>query len=371
MSSANAAQSVVPACRHRLVLIALALISVAEGAGCATWRMSMLNRQSDPMAGAPHLSNSKNPPLQELVAHLNQNTERIQSWRADNVRIQTNGWTLTGKLAVEKENHVRLIVSSPMGNEVDLGSNDERFWVWSRRMEPAFVTCRHENIEQARQKMGIPFEPNWLMQTLGVAPLPVSGVKLEAAPNHEQARLVEELVSIHGYPLRRVLLVDLKRGIVVEHSLYDHNATRIALAKLSGHTHDKASGIVMPHRVLLEWPQNQISMTMDLGKIQINPKSIPSQVWQMPEMPRYQVVNLDDDVGHSRVATRNASSVQFGEIESVSADGSKDDKEDSEEKENEWDSDKSRRVDVSGHTRFSEGAGSVSSSRSRDDDWYK
>ncbi len=303
---------------HCLLLLAFA--TVCFQSGCVSGRRMFAGRPRDPMAGAPQLHNHRNPPLEEVVAHLNHNTDKIKSWRADNVKIQTNGWSLSGKLAVEKESRIRLVVSSPLGNEVDLGSNDERFWVWSRRPEPTFLTCKHENMEVARQKMGIPFEPEWLMQALSISRLPVAEVKMEAAPTLEQARLVQEVVSAHGIPFRRVVLVDLKRGIVVEHSLYDYNSVRIAVAKLSGHRHDKATGVVLPHRVMLELPQNQMSMTMDLGKIQINPQSIPTQIWDMPEMPRCEVVNLDEGLDRTRIATRPGSAVRIGSIEPASSD---------------------------------------------------
>lgn len=283
--------------------------------GCVSARMMMVSRR-DPMAGARRLSNAKNPKLEEVVAHVNQNTELVQSWRANNVRIQANNMPLSGTLAVEKGRHVRLVVNSPLGSEVDLGSNDERFWVWSRRMEPAYVTCKHENMDVARQSLGVPFEPDWLMEALGVSPLPATGVTMEADPTNQQVRLIQQVMTAHGRPLRRVVLVDLKKGngIVVEHSLYDYFGKRVALARLSGHRLDKESGAVLPHRVMLDWPQSQMQIVMDLGKIQVNPKSIPSQVWAMPELPGYEVVDLDGDT----TSTRLASGVRLGSIETSS-----------------------------------------------------
>ena len=217
---------------------------------------------------------------------------------------------------------MRLVVSSPMGNEVDLGSNDERFWVWSRHLDPAFVTCKHENMDVARKELGVPFEPEWLMEALGVAPLPASGVTMETDPSNKHVRLVQQVVTAHGLPLRKVVLVNLTkgRGIVVEHSLYDYDGKRIALAKLSGHHLDKATGAVLPHRVILDWPQTQMSMTMDLGKIQINPASIPAQIWAMPDLPGYEVVNLDEGLPPTRVAIHSKPSGDLGPIEESSTD---------------------------------------------------
>ena len=299
-------------------LLLLAITSATFSTGCTTARGMMISRQRDPMADAPRMPNANSPSLEQVVAHLNRNTDRIESWKTNQVRIYTKGLSvpLQGRLAVERGRHVRLEVTSPRGVEVDIGSNDDRFWVWSRHMDPQFVTCKHENTDIVRQSYGIPFEPDWLMEALGVSPIPTTGVTLEANPNNDQVRLVQEIVTAHKRPLRRVVLVDLKnRGIVTEHSLYDYNGNRIAIAKLSRHHHDKVTGIVLPHHVILDWPQNQMSVTMELGKVDINPKSISPQIWAMPERPGCKVVNLDDDMGRSRIRTRSASTVRLDSIE--------------------------------------------------------
>jgi len=280
----------------RIVVLAVAVVVVGLMSGCATGRGMMWKRHRDPMAGAPCLKNISNPPIEEVVEHLNQNTDRIHSWQAKKVKIRVDKFSFHGMIAVEKDRRLRLLVNSMRGSEVDLGSNDERFWVWAREMDPGFVTCKHENMDATRHRMGIPFEPDWLMQTLGVARLPTSGVSIEVDPEHEQARLVEQIVTAHGLPLRRVVLVDLKRGIVLEHSLYNNDAVRIALAKLSDHRLDQESGAVLAHHITLDWPQSKMTMSMDLGEVQINPTSISSDRWELPEIQNTQVVHLDAGV---------------------------------------------------------------------------
>ena len=303
--SATASEMRIPFERIAFALI-LATVACCGLPGCLAARGMMAFHQRDPMAGAPRLRNSRNPRVEEVVAHLNQNTDRIQSWRANRVRITADGWLLSGTIAVQKGRHLRLEVTSMRGKEVDLGSNDERVWVWSRDMDPGFVTCRHENLERARQQAGIPFEPDWLMQALGVEPIPTTGVTMQSDPANEHVRLVEHIVSAHGQPLRRAVVVDLKKGIVVEHALYNYNSIPIATAKLSDHRLDKDSGVVLPHRVVIELPQNKMAMTMCLSGVQVNPKSIPSAIWEMPHMRDCQVVNLDAGIptGGIRMVTR-------------------------------------------------------------------
>jgi hypothetical protein len=304
-------------CPRSLLLVALLAGCILPG--CTATRNMLARRPHDPMAGAPCLQNIRNPPLDEVVSHLNRNTDRIQCWQANRVLVKYDKWSFNGMIAVEKGRHLRLIVTSLRGNEVDLGSNDERFWVWSREMDPPFVTCKHENMDAARHQMGIPFEPDWLMQALGVAPLPTSGVTMETDPTNEQARLEEKILSAHGLPLRRDILIDLKRGIVIEHSLYSYDGVRIARAKLTDHRLDKASGVVLPHKVVLDWPQNKLSLTLTLGDVRINSAAIASRLWEMPETSNSQVVHLDADVKPKTITTaiRPDSSENYDPIETI------------------------------------------------------
>lgn len=281
-----------------------AAIVVMTLPGCMSLRGVGGFAARDPMANAPKLRNFENPSKEELVSYLNKNTEKLESWKSNSIKIYTSGIMLSGTLAVERDRRVRLQVNTPLGKVVDLGSNDDRIWLWSKQMEPEFVTCKHENLDSARQALGIPFEPAWLMEALGIAPIPSTGVTMELDPGHTQARLVQHITSAHGQPLRRAMVVDLRKGrcVVVEHSLYDNFAQPLAIAKLSGHRPDKDSGVVMPHRVSLDWPQQRMQITMEFGKVQINPASISQGMWEMPQMSNCEVVHLDAHFNGERPA---------------------------------------------------------------------
>ena len=281
--------SIQPAKLHAALL---ALVVFCTLPGCVGFHGFGLRHGRDPLAGSPRPRWADDPQVEEVVDHLNRNVNKLQSWRANSVAIKANHLPLSGMLAVERGRHLRLVVNSIAGNEVDMGSNDDLFWIWAKRMPPPeYVYCRHEQTEAVRQAMGIPFEPEWLMQALGVAPLDSAGMKLEIEPTARQARLVQQVRSAHGHPLRKVILVDLPRGVILEHSVYDYNGKPIAIARLDEHQLDKASGVVFPRRVKLDLPPSDMSLVMRLGHVEIN-KGIPSQIWDMPKMNGYQVVDL-------------------------------------------------------------------------------
>jgi hypothetical protein len=277
--------------------VLLALVIGSMLAGCAGMKGFGNRAPIDSMAGVPKPRWADDPQVDEVVDHLNRNTDKLQAWRANSVKIRAKVEgvyvPLKGTLAVERDRRLRLVVDSLMGNEVDIGSNEDRFWIWAKRMPPPqYVFCRHEQMDEVRQTTGIPFEPDWLMQALGVSPITAEGTRLEVEPTARQARLVQQITSAHGKPLRKVIVVDLPRGVIVEHSVYDYNGQRVAVARLEDHQFDKATGVVLPRRVKLDCPQSDLSLVMQLGTIDINPRGIPTQIWEMPNLPGYQVVDL-------------------------------------------------------------------------------
>src|SRR5581483_10904083 len=164
---------------HRVTACALCcLLLLALSAGCSTIRGW---RKTDSLAKQP-CRLPQNPTVAEVIDHVNANVAKIHGWRSDVVKIRASGVpvTLAGHMYVEREHRLRLEVKSPMGKEADFGSNDQVFWIWSKRNqkgpEPApLIFAAHENMDVARRRLPMPFEPPWLMEALGVAPLSSEG----------------------------------------------------------------------------------------------------------------------------------------------------------------------------------------------------
>lgn len=259
--------------------------------GCATW--------GKPYSRYARCQLRPNMPLPELVEYLNQNINRLGSWRATRARIAMRGpggvpLSISASLAIEAPRNFRLLASSLTGREVDLGSNPDQFWFWNRRDEQnKFVfTCRHDQLARAQQRFPIPFQPDWIMEALGVIPLNPGEFVLESGTKPHRARLIAQRVSPQGQPVTKVVEVDTCHGLVLEHALFDATGRLIARATLSGHYQDSASGVVLPGRVDLEWPTEQLSLAIHLGTIEVNPVGIPPGTWGVPAMPDYPIRDL-------------------------------------------------------------------------------
>jgi hypothetical protein len=241
----------------------------------------------------------KNPTVAEVVAHVNANVEKIEGWRADGVKIRASSapMTLSGSMVVQRDRRLRLEVTSPLGKEVDFGSNDDVFWLWSKRAhapnEPApLIFAAHDDMDVARQRLPMPFEPQWLMEALGVAPLSADGVRMEGEPGVYEIRLVSQHQMPDGPAIRKVVKVHGCHGYVMEHSVYDARGKPLVRAVMTDYRIDAQTGAALPRHVKVDWPQAEMSLAMEFGPIEVNPPSIPEAVWQMPDMPHTPVIDL-------------------------------------------------------------------------------
>ncbi len=238
----------------------------------------------------------QNAGAKEVVERVNANIERLHSWRADGVRISGPDMPmhLSGHLAVERPRNFRLTAGvGGFTEEADFGSNAEWFWFWVKRGQPNYVfRARHEDIPYSEVLRQIPFEPDWVMEAFGVVPIDPEQIILQPG-DHHTVNLISERLSPSGQPVKKVVIVDASRGVIVGHNLYDRSGNLIAKATLDKHELDRTSRVVLPRLIVLEWPQAKLQIRLDIGHVEVNPGSIPARVWDVPnKQPYYRTVDL-------------------------------------------------------------------------------
>lgn len=288
---------------QRVSFLLLLAVTCSLPTGCAWMRNMFVQR--DPFGPTVPCAIPPDSTAAEVVAFLNLNTARVQAWRADRVSISSRGspFSANASLLVEAPRNFRLRVDSTFGPpEVDIGSNNERFWVWNRRAEDKCVAVAYhdgESVEKSR--FPIPFDPDWIMEALGVVPIDPARVALHPGPSDPSvsrtAQLVSDTFAPDGAPVKKVIIVDLCHGRILEHALFDERGALIARARLIGHFRDTRSGGVLPSQIDLDWPQAQLSMTMKLGKppaaIVVNPPRFSDDTWSVPHMGDIPIIELN------------------------------------------------------------------------------
>lgn len=282
--------------RWFLVLIALAMTITTSG--CAAVRNWMGWAPPPPVLCA--LPEDSTAP--QIVDHLNTNINKLRGWRTTRAAIKAHGNILVPQLdatiVVEPPRNFRLVARNNLtgGNEVDFGSNIEQFWFWVRRNEDKQVIVASHDLDPERmRRFPFPFQPDWIMETMGVIPLNSDEeLKLQPGPTGSHlVSLIADRTSPQGFKVRKVTVVNLQHGVISEHALYDARNQLIAKAQLSKYVRDQKSDALVPKQIVLEWPQAQVGLTMTLSDFEGNPAHFSQNTWKLPSFPPgYEIYDL-------------------------------------------------------------------------------
>jgi hypothetical protein len=266
------------------VSLALGVLFCTTGASCTRSLRSPFAPWTPP---APEVL-ATGSSLDQVIAAVNQNAARIQSYQTNNASLTVPGMPaiplLRGNIAAQRPGRIRLQASTALtGPEVDLGANDEQFWFWVKRNEPpALYFARHDQFcGSAAQKL-MPIEPQWLLDALGFAefrpgdhhegPLPLGDGKIE----------IKSVVQGRCGALTRRTVIDARRAWVLEQHVYDGVGTLVASAVARSHRFYPQAGVSLPQELEIRIPASDLSLSIDVGTVQINTLGENPTLWALP-----------------------------------------------------------------------------------------
>jgi hypothetical protein len=261
-----------------------------SGANCP-----FLWTDQDELARAP-AAMGPSPNLDQVIQVVNAQTSQIYSFTARQATISGQGFpSLRASIAFERPRHFRLVAETGLsGKEIDLGSNDEVFWFWIRRNQPAATYyCRHEQYAASPMRRQLAIDPQSLIEALGIVqfdptqhhqgPFPASGGRLEIRSTRDTP----------DGPAIKSTFIDGLHGVVVEQDVYDAKQVLVARSVASRFRRDPANGIFMPTVIDIQSPGNKFAMQINLGTVEINrPITNGGQLWAMPTYPGFPAVDL-------------------------------------------------------------------------------
>jgi hypothetical protein len=294
--------------KHLRVAGWLAFLLLAAGCNNAPWLRQTPQAPSGPRASAGA------PTAAELVAALNSNAQRVQALQSNDVDLdctaEGRSVGLTALMVCQKPRNFLLRARALGNTAADLGSNDREFWFWISRNEPPYLYhCSYEDFARG-VRMPLPFQPDWIVEALGIGEYdPAKAYRV--VPNNAGADLVEETTS-QGQAVRKITRFIRNRNYqwqVVGHILQDSRGQVICAASISEVQQDSATGVVLPRRVLMEWPAERLKMKMKVDHPVVNPALNPQQVAMMftrpvmKDVPSYDLARgLDGPTGYVRPA---------------------------------------------------------------------
>jgi hypothetical protein len=284
----------------RFLLSSSAVLLLAFVAGCANTRFGFLNRDRDvdrAQTGAP-------PSKEAVVAYLNENAGLLQTIRSDELDITVYDgivpFSLRGKMMTQKPRGFRMSGDALGNRVVDLGSNDNEFWWWiSKANPPDQFFCNYKDLSEGRvQFVPFPFQPEWIMETLGLGPYgPAEKYQYEVAA--DTLRLIEKTTSAQGKAVRKVIVMsrrrekaDLGHPQVTQFLLVDDaTGQEICSAHISQVQVNAANGAVVPRKLELRWPAMKVRLAMKLDATTVNGQ-LPHTAFERPQMAGVRSVDL-------------------------------------------------------------------------------
>jgi hypothetical protein len=291
------------AARMAATFAALVVVVSSMGASCSPRLGSPFGISGPP---APVVL-SPTSTAAEVVAAINANSARIQTYQAPSASIsmpESAGLPLvSASIAVERPQRFRMRATTAVtGPELDLGSNDERFWIWARRNEPpALYTARHDQWAASPMKGQVPIEPMWLVDALGLVQLDPAAAYVGPLPRDNKT-LELRTQTATGV---RVLIVDAQTAWVREQHVYDNAGSLTASVVADNFRYDTATQTSLPERVRVNVPTAGLDLTINTGQVVINaPVGDGGQLWSLPQLGSYPVVDLTAPGGIPSTATK-------------------------------------------------------------------
>src|SRR5690242_2562384 len=122
-------------------------------AGCTNTRLGFLNRPDNPPP-----SNRPTPTVTALVDYLNNNAQHVRTLRCEDMELTASqglgivrAMSLNGKLACAQPRSFRMDAEVAGNNELNIGSNDQEFWFWIKRVHPNQFYCPYQALAENRR----------------------------------------------------------------------------------------------------------------------------------------------------------------------------------------------------------------------------
>ncbi len=249
---------------------------------------------------------------EQIIAAVNQNSSRVRSITATGASITIPDTLslpiLTANIAAERPGRVRITAGTAItGQEMDLGSNDELFWMWVRRNQPpAVYYCRHDQFANSAIRQMMPIEPAWLLSAMGMTEIDPASLVDGPLPRGDGTVEIRSTQPSASGVLQRVTVIDARRAWVIEQHVYDPTGqTLLASAVAESHQYYPAEQVSLPRRISLRLPTAGMALKIDMGTVQINQLAgEPSQLWSMPAFEGYQRYDLGGALPNTQLPGR-------------------------------------------------------------------
>lgn len=239
------------------------------------------------------------PTIEQVMEQVN-GSRRIQQLQSSTITLKLDAPgtpALSANLSIERPRRLRLQarVSRLMGNELDMGSNEQVFWLQTMRPQPTLFYAQHQQFEQLAARKVLPVSPDWIIEALGLPEMNPADVHEGPIQRADGLLEVRSQIATALGTTRRILVLD-RSGLVREIVLYDAQGNLVAHAKQTEHENYPGVNYALPHHVqirLLPAGEPEINFDIDVGFYLVNElMGNDPQRWTMPDPAGLSVIDL-------------------------------------------------------------------------------
>jgi len=301
---------------NRRTLLALAVLAPI-GNGCK-WLEDVRGKGESAKGTGPL------PAVQaeQLVTFLNERSERLQSLYFDDVTVSASERGLpmpglSGSLVAARPRNFRMVGTAKVGAKLDLGSNADQFWMYidAPTQKPQFVVAGHSDFEAGRARIpgGIPFEPDWVMQALGMATFPPTNQYTPQVDQRERTYTLRWPAKLpNGTAVVREVVFDGDPATgtkpqVKKHVVRDTRGKVLATAEVKQartvplQETDPKTGLPVsvqhPTLVVLRWEEQKFEMELKLKNGKVNDPATTDPARELFTLPTRKYGNPIDLAG--------------------------------------------------------------------------
>ena len=266
----------------------LFLTLVAGGATCMPKR-SIPEFQPKPLFTTP-------PTLDQLTEAINR-SRNVQSLQSNSVTVNINNErTINTNVTWAREKRFRMTASVAGFAGVDIGSNDEAFWMAIRGgLTKEMYFARHVEFESQGDRPVLPVSPIWLIQAMGICEIKSRIVQDPVTRADGLVELTTEEPSPIGI-YTRTLVVDPKYGFTRQVFLRDPTGRLVANAQQSKHEYYASVQSSLPHHIkvqLIPSGSPLLELDISIASYVVNNLATDNMTqFVMPNTNGYQLINL-------------------------------------------------------------------------------
>jgi hypothetical protein len=312
----------------RALRVMLTAAALAPAVGC-TWIKNWGDK-----GPPPHRDGEKLPDVapNRLVKYLNDRAAQFHSVNYGDVRLSCSQGVmplpqLEGNLVCVQPRNFRMKAQTRMpGGTIDLGSNDQQFWMYLQvpAEKPLYVYASHSDFESGKARLpgNLPFEPDWVMQALGMTTLPpgdpTTGApyRVEVNPRDWTYTLSWPATTPSGTQIIKEIVFNGDSASPPRPQVKRYAVRDAAKKKLICWAEIKAAqtlpvgtdpetgyplAIQYPTRVVLRWEEQKFEMDMTLEQAQVNKPPSADQARAWFTRPVIQNVNPIDLVNYREI----------------------------------------------------------------------